>query len=127
MQKLNKLVLITLLSLLTSVGAYANQNEMPLRVGECALTKITAISSRLENAPNSGVSITFANRGYQVSYDMEPEVTHSRVGDRVTMCLVSIPKNCPPGDNRGKMYRVTNKRTRQSWVLPDSQHLCGGA
>ena len=50
-----------------------------------------------------------------------------RVGDPVTLCLVSIPRNCPPGDDRGKVYSAANWRTQERWSLPDSQHSCGGA
>jgi hypothetical protein len=55
------------------------------------------------------------------------EVDESRPGDRVSMCLVSIPKDCPPGDDRGRTYKATNKRTGHTWTLPDSEHMCGGA
>jgi hypothetical protein len=41
--------------------------------------------------------------------------------------LVSIPRHCPKGDNRGRVYRTTNLRTHKSWKLPDSEHMCGGA
>ena len=43
------------------------------------------------------------------------------------MCLTSIPKHCPPGDDRGRKYTATNLRTRGSWSMADSQHMCGGA
>ena len=39
----------------------------------------------------------------------------------------SVPENCPPGDDRGKIYKATNLRTNESWEAPDSQHSCGGA
>ena len=48
-------------------------------------------------------------------------------GDKVLMCLVAIPHDCPPGDDRGRVYTVTNMRTAATWTLPDSQHSCGGA
>jgi hypothetical protein len=50
-----------------------------------------------------------------------------RSGDKVKLCLVSLPEDCPPGDDRGKIYRATNLRTGESWEAPDSQHSCGGA
>ena len=43
------------------------------------------------------------------------------------LSLTTIPENCPPGDERGKEYQTTNRRTGGSWNLPDSQHSCGGA
>ena len=97
------------------------------RIGQCVETRVKEVGTRLEGAPGSGSLVTFANGGVQVSYDQVPEVDQSRPGDRVSMCLVSIPKDCPPGDDRGRTYKTTNKRTGQSWTLPDSEHACGGA
>ena len=99
----------------------------PKRVGECVETRVKTVENRLQNTPDSGSAITFVNGGAQVSYDQVPEVDRSRPGDRVTMCLVSIPKDCPPGDRRGRQYRTINRRTGQSWTLPDAEHMCGGA
>lgn len=99
------------------------------RVGQCVNSRITAIHARLEGDPNfeSGVGVELANGIYGVRYESVRAVRRSRVGDRVRTCLVSIPRGCPPGDDRGRMYRTTNLRTRQAWTLPDSQHMCGGA
>jgi hypothetical protein len=58
---------------------------------------------------------------------MVPEAESSKPRDPVKLCLISIPKNCPPGDNRGKVYTATNLRTKKTFTLPDSQHSCGGA
>lgn len=76
--------------------------------------------------PDSGSAVSFMNGGYQVSYTQVPEVDASKTGDKVMMCLLSVPSNCPAGDNRGKNYTTTNIRTGQSWTLPDSEHNCGG-
>ncbi len=106
---------------------------LPTKVGQCVETQVARVSTRLEDGAThqpvagSGSAIEFANGGYQVSYDQEKAVDRSRPGDRVKMCLVSLPSDCPPGDDRGKMYKTTNLRTRQSWTLPDSEHSCGGA
>jgi hypothetical protein len=106
---------------------------LPTQVGQCSATTIAKIGTRLVDGttnqpiPGSGSAVNFANGGYQVSYDTLPAITASRVGDPVTMCLISIPQNCPPGDARGKMYKTTNRRTHGSWTLPDSEHSCGGA
>ena len=61
------------------------------------------------------------------TYEQVAAVNGSRPGDRVITCLVSIPRGCPPGDDRGRLYTTTNLRTEDSWTLPDSQHRCGGA
>ena len=106
---------------------------LPQHVGQCSLTTVKKIETRLvdgiTNQPilGSGSVVEFANGGYQVSYQQEKGIDHSRSGDLVRMCLLSIPKHCPPGDDRGRTYRTTNLRTHASWTLPDSEHMCGGA
>lgn len=114
----------------TSSGA-ATGAGLPTEVGQCTTTEITGITSRFQpdiNAdPNDGSAVSFQNGGYQVSYEKEQAIIRSRVGDPVKMCLVSIPEDCPPGDDRGRFYTTTNLRTGEAWSLPDSQHMCGGA
>jgi hypothetical protein len=107
--------------------------QLPMRVGACVTTTIKDIETRLVDGstgqpiPGSGSAVAFTNGGYQVSYDTVPAVENSKAGDPVRMCLVSIPKGCPKGDDRGKVYKTTNLRTQQSWSLPDAEHMCGGA
>jgi hypothetical protein len=105
----------------------ATAASLPKRVGQCVRTRVREVANRLQDTPGSGSAISFANGGVQVSYDQVRAVDRSRVGDPVTMCLVSIPRGCPPGDDRGRIYRTTNRRTGRHWTLPDSQHSCGGA
>lgn len=111
----------------------ARAGELPKRVGACVKTTIKSIETRLVDGstnkpiPGSGSAVNFENGGYQVSYDIVPAIEHSKAGDPVRMCLVSIPSNCPKGDDRGRMYRTTNLRTHKSWTLRDSEHMCGGA
>ena len=115
------------------VAARVAGEYLPRRIGACAVTRIKAVKTRLEegdtNKPiaDSGSAVAFTNGGYQVSYDQIPAVDQSRPGDRARMCLVSIPHPCPPGDVRGREYKTTNLRTGRSWRLPDSEHSCGGA
>ena len=104
----------------------ARAEALPAEVGECSETTIEDIGYRLGD-PDSGSAISYANGGVQVSYDMIPEIHRSRAGDEVKLCLVSVPEDCPPGDDRGKVYSATNLRTGESWKAPDSQHSCGGA
>jgi hypothetical protein len=108
---------------------------MPNHVGQCTITKIASISTRFgeelkpptDELDSSGTAISYANTGYQVSYSYIAAIAQSHIGDEVLLCLVSIPKNCPAGDERGKIYSVTNLNTTASWLLPDAQHGCGGA
>jgi hypothetical protein len=106
---------------------------VPHRVGQCVTTTIRTVSQRLEDGVThrvmrgSGSAVDFANGLYQVSYDQVGAVNRSRRGDPARVCLAALPTDCPAGDDRGKVYRTTNLRTRQSWSLPDSEHGCGGA
>ena len=119
--------------LMAAFDAAAFAAPLPTEVGMCSGTTIQKIETRLADGvtgkpvPGSGSAVGFANHGYQVSYDKEPAIQASRRGDRVRICLVKLPEDCPPGDNRGRVYTTTNLRTNHSWTLPDSEHSCGGA
>lgn len=102
-------------------------DAVPRRVGECVQTEVSSLGSRLDGMPDSGTSIGYANGIYGVSYQVIEAIRESRVGDRVMLCLVSVPTDCPKGDDRGKVYSAINSRTGRGWSLPDSQHMCGGA
>jgi len=101
--------------------------ELPRRVGECVTTAIKSVGTRLDDTPGSGSAVSFENGGDQVGYDTVPAIERSTAGDPVRMCLVSIPRHCPKGDDRGRVYRTTNLRTHQTWTMADSSHMCGGA
>jgi hypothetical protein len=130
-------VLPMVLSAATVLGAapgHAQYVPPPpvMKLGQCVQTKISWLGSRLESqdeqpVPGSGSAVQFANGLYQVSYQEEEPVNSSRMGDPVSICLVELPKHCPPGDDRGKTYKTTNLRTQKSWTLADSEHMCGGA
>jgi hypothetical protein len=103
------------------------------REGTCVRTRIAALEHRLASGPNgpfvpdSGSAVRYANGAYQVSYDELPQIRQARVGDPVMLCLIVIPRNCPPADTRGRVYTATDLRTLDSWTMPDSEHSCGGA
>jgi hypothetical protein len=119
-----QLALVLILSF--GICATVRAEDLPTRVGECVTTTITEIGTRLDT-PGSGSTVSFENGGTQVGYDTVPAIDQSRTGDPVRMCLESVPHNCPKGDDRGRVYQVTNLRTHQSWSRADSSHMCGGA
>ncbi len=100
---------------------------LPRRVGECSLTTVKRVGNRLEDDPGSGSAIEEANGAMQVSYEQIGSVDASRRGDPALVCLVSLPQDCPPGDDRGKTYAAANLRTLGAWVSADAEHMCGGA
>ena len=112
-------------------GGTPKATALPQLAGQCATTRVAQIGARLEGEPpgsfQSGTSVEFANGGHQVSYEREEAIVASRPGDSVVMCLISVPRDCPAGDVRGRIYTATNLRTRGTWSLPDAQHSCGGA
>ncbi len=121
---------------IAAIGGMASSAPVarpPATFGACAFTTVKAIGERLEDGathrpiPNSGSAVELADGVAGVSYDEVPAIAKSRRGDHVMVCLVDIPKHCPPGDNRGRWYTTTNLRTLESWTLPDAEHQCGGA
>jgi hypothetical protein len=129
MHGIRALALATLMILGSS--AQAGPAGLPKRVGDCVMTQVKTVETRLVDGdtpvPDSGSAVTFTNGGYQVSYDTVPPIERSRAGDPVRMCLIALPTHCPPGDHRGRLYKTTNQRTHQSWTLRDAEHMCGGA
>lgn len=130
---MRRIMIAAAMVLAGSAGVPAVAADLPTRVGQCVQTTVKSVETRLADGatnkpvPGSGSAISFANGGYQVSYEQLPTVDSSRPGDPARMCLVSVPKDCPPGDDRGREYQTTNLRTHQTWRLPDSEHACGGA
>lgn len=125
---------IVIVFMLVSFSAYADSSNDPLPTTllGCGKSVITDIGPRLEGDKNfaSGANVSLKNNGLTIAYQEDPSlpaIRKSKVGDRVLICLVYIPKDCPPGDDRGRFYTITNLRTLESWTLPDSQHQCGGA
>lgn len=105
---------------------------VPVIMGSCAVTRIEALGTRFseelpEEDNGEGSRVQFTNGGGLVSYEHEAELVASEPGDTVVMCLMSVPRDCPDGDDRGRSYYTLNTRTQGSWTLGDSQHMCGGA
>ena len=99
--------------------------------GECFLTRVKRVETRLEDdgrpVPDSGSAIELADGHYNVSYERVPAIDRSRRGDPVRLCVIGLPRRCPPGDTRGILYRGRNLRTGLSWRAADAEHMCGGA
>jgi hypothetical protein len=102
-------ILITAAMSLPTVPLAAAES-MPTREGACAWTKISRLEHRLQDGTNgkfigdSGSAVVFANGAYQVSYEELIAIHKSKAGDRVLMCLVHIPRDCPAGDARALLH-----------------------
>jgi len=109
------------------------EQPMPQKVGDCTLTHVAELMTRigdpLEGAgADEGSQVLLANDGLLVSYERDFGLIASQVGDPVAVCLMSIPRDCPAGDDRGRMYYGVNiARQAATWALSDSIHMCGGA
>jgi len=119
-----------------AAAAYARKGSadepMPAKLGQCSITKIAALTTRfgepLEGADAiAGSAVEYTNDGRQVSYSLEEGLAGSAEGQPVAVCLIAIPRDCPAGDDRGRLYLGLNLETQGSWVLTDTQHMCGGA
>ncbi|WP_245438059.1 MULTISPECIES: lysozyme inhibitor LprI family protein [unclassified Mesorhizobium] len=118
----------------TAAGNPGNNDQpLPSAVGQCASTHIKTLTTRLGDdpletaSPDAGSAATFTNGGGAVSYDREPGLAASKVGEPVVTCLIAIPRDCPRDDDRGRVYYSIDLVAKGSWALPDSEHLCGGA
>ena len=106
---------------------------LPRNPGRCSVSRIKAVGTRLGDGspvgdePGSGSMVIEANDAQQVFYDQIPAIDQSRAGDPALVCLIDLPHDCPPGDDRGKVYGVANLRSLRAWSGPDAEHLCGGA
>jgi hypothetical protein len=100
---------------------------VPRKIGACVETSLKLIATRLEGVPDSGSLVIYRNGIVGVDYDTIKPITRAKVGDRITLCLTSIPGDCPPGDNRGRTYSAVDHRTGGKWELHDAEHMCGGA
>jgi uncharacterized protein len=121
-------------ALLTAAAAAKDADQpLPRAIGQCAVTHIVELTTRFGEGPlqdadaNAGSLVTYTNEGAQVSYGHDDGLASSRVGDPVAVCLIAIPRDCPAGDERGRVYYGVDLTIGGSWVLPDSQHMCGGA
>jgi len=123
-----KLLLAALVAVSLAVPALpATAAPALTKVGQCVATTIKQKMTRLDGVPDSGDAVQYGNGIYGVTYDQVPELEAAHVGDHVKLCLTSLPKDCPKGDDRGKTYKATDVRTHKSWELPDAEHMCGGA
>lgn len=117
--------------------------NFPKKVGECVDSAIEDKTTRFEGAipgdTGGEVSVSFQNGIilYITKMDTLPSSENAdkymystkdfAKGDRVKLCLTELPKDCPPGDDRGKIYSVQNYKNKKTFSGVDAWHMCGGA
>jgi len=115
-----------------TLKAQITGKSLPAAIGRCAETIVTKVVRRpYENGDpataNFGSAIQYKNGGGQISSEQNAGIDASMPGDRVKICLVALPHNCPRGDYQGAVYHALNMRTGQDWDAPNSKRACGGA
>lgn len=113
-------------------AAHEDSTKPPQKLAQCVRTRIKDATTRFGNPlpdthADTGISIGYENGGYIYSYDRGSNFDGIARGQPVVLCLMSIPRDCPAGDDRGRIYYTLDLATRQSWVSGDSEHGCGGA
>lgn len=114
----------------------------------CRNTRVKTVGTRLQEGnqdiPGTGYDVLFSGtwddpfKGQAklqiVTYQADPAndfIGTSRPGDRVQVCLVSVPTKtnyCDPvKDGRGRIFRIYDFKHRYSYVAQNSEHGCGGA
>jgi hypothetical protein len=86
----------------------------------CERTRVNTLGNRIAGRPGTGTTVNFSNGLFLTSYSDVPSANALRKGDPVTVCLISTPPDCPPGDDRGKVYEV--RFIGGTFQMPNSSH-----
>lgn len=117
---------------LVGLGIAEGGSRIPMKHAECSRTRIKSITTRFgepvsyENE-GDGTAVEYENGGFVISYSRDVGFFQAKAGQPVVVCLLSVPYDCPAGDDRGRFYYTLNLATRSEWVQADAQHMCGGA
>lgn len=128
--------LLCLACLLAGTAAFAAE-LVPQQVGQCTLTTISDLGYKLETNDDRGRvqtildpsrdEVRYVDGIEQYSMTKLAGLKGARKGDPVKLCLTEVPDECPPGDDRGKVFKATDLKTGKSWEAMNSEHDCGGA
>lgn len=105
---------------------------IPAKHAQCSRTRIKSVTTRFGEAVTydndaDGTAVTYENGGFVISYDREEGLYSAKEGQPVIMCLLSVPYDCPDGDDRGRFYYTLSLEANADWVVADAHHMCGGA
>src|ERR1035437_4999387 len=86
----------------TATQSFVSQSAgLPQNISQCVSTVITSITDRFgqkvspspsKDGFDPGTAIDFANGDHQVSYEKEPAILRSKIGDQMQMCLSETPR-----------------------------------
>ncbi len=118
-----------------NVSIPAPEDDMPWSVpvaAKCAWTRVTDVGSRFADEPilpdgSNGISVSFKSGLSLIAYTSNPAIEKTKIGARVQVCFVQEMRGCPPGDDRGKTYRVYDPLQGIAWSMGEDLHICGGA
>ena len=118
-------------------------SALPKKVGQCAdmaiQDKVTRFEGAVAGEAGGEVNVQLSDElglyllsiaGLSESANLDKYMyatSDFAKGDKVKVCLIQLPKDCPKGDDRGKIYKVTNYKNKKSFTGVDSWHSCGGA
>lgn len=106
--------------------------QPPRKHAECSQTRIRSLTTRFGEPvsygnEDLGTAVEYENGVFVISYSRDDGLYNAKVGQPVVVCLLTVPYDCPAGDDRGRFYYTLNLSTRLEWVMADAQHVCGGA
>ena len=123
--------------------AQNKSNQLPKKVGQCAdmaiQDKVTRFEGAVAGESGGEVNVQLSDNlglyllnvaGLSGSANLDKYMyatSDFAKGDKVKVCLIELPTDCPKGDDRGKIYKVTNYKNKKSFTGVDSWHSCGGA
>ena len=120
---------------LAGTAAQDQDQPVPQRIGDCAMTQITKLTTRFggtlseRSDPMIGSAVIYKNGGEQISYSKRDVLLDGpRRGDPVVVCLISTSRDCPgdPPYDLGRDYYTHDVRTGQAWTMSGTAKDCGG-
>ena len=126
---------------LAALVPISNDNQLPKQIGDCVTAEVKKKHFRLWGRDDPEMPIEEDGIGKEIivrlttgmflytgqSGDNFLASEYYARGAKVELCLLEFPTDCPPGDDRGKVYSLLDYRTGFKDEVVDSWHLCGGA
>lgn len=126
---------------LAALVPISNDDQLPKEIGDCVTAEVKKKHFRLWGRDDPEMPIEEDGIGKEIIVRLTTGMFlyTGQIGDNflaseyyargaiVELCLLEFPTDCPPGDDRGKVYSLLDYRTGFKDDVVDSWHLCGGA